>query len=650
MKSLRITTATACVLGALVAAPVVNLPGQKSGPVSASMAFTPLASSAVNTPSDVEAGTDTREVTPEGSFTAAGIVWDSPEEAGSVEVRIQNTDGSWEPWETLEPTDDGPDPGTAEAKQARTGTEPLHVAEGAKVQVRVPESEKSVLDEAELVTVDPGESAADGKSQPNVLGSAEGATPMPHVVRRAEWGANESYRNCGPSYSSTIEAVTLHHTAGSNNYTKATAAQKLRADYAYHTNALKWCDIGYNALVDQFGTIYEGRYGGLDKAVSGAHAAGFNDKTWGIAMLGDNSAKTPSANQQESIAQLMAWKLTSYNRKPNSNAVLVSAGTGGTNNKYPRGTKVTRPRIFGHRDVGSTSCPGNAGYKVLATIRNRATALANNTEPSKVMKRWQELGGESGYFGKLVAAEKQVKGGSYARFERGAIMVTPGGQVRTVFGGIGARYFAWGGPEGGLGYPVNEEHDLPGGGGRIQDFEGSWGSVVWSEKTGPQAIFGGIRAHWQHAGASAGQLGFPVGEESNIPDYVGAGRVQRFQNGDVYWGPRVGTFTVNGPVSEAVSDVGGARVVGMPMSAARPFRVGEGQRFEIANSWVYGSPSTGYEVVYGAIRATYAAMQGPEGPLGLPVAPERAVAGGRAQQFQHGELFWNSSNGVVSHR
>ena len=92
---------------------------------------------------------------------------------------------------------------------------------------------------------------------------------MPKVVSRAGWGADESKRCMGPTYDNGVKAMTLHHTAGNNNYTKADAAAQMRGIYQYHAVNLGWCDIGYNVLVDKFGTIYEGRYGGLRQGCPG---------------------------------------------------------------------------------------------------------------------------------------------------------------------------------------------------------------------------------------------------------------------------------------------------------------------------------------------------------------------------------------------
>ena len=50
----------------------------------------------------------------------------------------------------------------------------------------------------------------------------------------------------------------------------------MRGIYTYHARTLGWCDVGYNVLVDKYGQAFEGRRGGLDRNVQGAHAGGFS--------------------------------------------------------------------------------------------------------------------------------------------------------------------------------------------------------------------------------------------------------------------------------------------------------------------------------------------------------------------------------------
>ena len=54
----------------------------------------------------------------------------------------------------------------------------------------------------------------------------------------------------------------------------------------YHRDSNGWNDIGYNFVVDQYGQIFEARAGGVDQAVVGAQAQGYNSVSTGIACLG----------------------------------------------------------------------------------------------------------------------------------------------------------------------------------------------------------------------------------------------------------------------------------------------------------------------------------------------------------------------------
>ena len=110
-----------------------------------------------------------------------------------------------------------------------------------------------------------------------------------------------------PQYDKVIRAGIVHHTAGSNEYAPEDSAGIIRSIYEYHTRTLGWCDIAYNALVDKYGQVFEGRAGGIDRPVEGAHTGGFNRDTWGVAMLGnfDQVAADPdSAAEHRQVARM----------------------------------------------------------------------------------------------------------------------------------------------------------------------------------------------------------------------------------------------------------------------------------------------------------------------------------------------------------
>ncbi len=223
------------------------------------------------------------------------------------------------------------------------------------------------LDDVEAVFIDGNVQEGDGIDP---IVDAKNLTGMPRVITRAGWGANENSRCSNPTYDDSMKATTVHHTAGSNNYTEAQAAGIVRGVYHYHAQTLGWCDVGYNAMVDKYGNIYEGRYGGLDKNVQGAHAGGFNKNTWGISMLGDYSSVQPTQAMINSVGNMLGWRHKVAGVDPKGTTTLTSAGSHYA--KYPYGTQVKLPNIFAHRDVGNTTCPGNAGYAQMDNIRSIA--------------------------------------------------------------------------------------------------------------------------------------------------------------------------------------------------------------------------------------------------------------------------------------
>jgi len=172
-----------------------------------------------------------------------------------------------------------------------------------------------------------------------------------------------------PVSANDSSAPVLHHTAGSNSYSQAQAVSQLRGVYAYHTRSLGWSDIGYNLVVDRYGTIYEGRRGSITSAPQGAHAGGFNRDTYGVSVLGNFVGVDAPSAVTTALNAVIGWKLGQYGTDPRGTSRLVSAG-GGTS-RWPAGTAVTVDNVMGHRDVGRTSCPGNL-YALLPVLRSAA--------------------------------------------------------------------------------------------------------------------------------------------------------------------------------------------------------------------------------------------------------------------------------------
>ncbi len=195
--------------------------------------------------------------------------------------------------------------------------------------------------------------------------------PRPAIVARAGWGADEGLVRNPPSYAPQLKLLFTHHTAGTNDYTCAESPAIIRSIMLYHVQTNGWDDIGYNFLVDKCGTIYEGRGGGVDRPVIGAHTYGFNTGSTGVAVLGDHTTTAPANAAVGAIAKVAAWKLGLHGIDPTGTAQMTTTINNG---KFPAGVTVTFNTIAAHRDGYQTECPGDQLYGRLGTIRTQAKA------------------------------------------------------------------------------------------------------------------------------------------------------------------------------------------------------------------------------------------------------------------------------------
>ena len=291
-------------------------------------------------------------------FTLAGVSWRG---GGRVEFRTRSAGGRWSAWHSgaLE-DEDGPDLDSHEQRRNgwRLGN-PWWAGISDRIEARSFGDVSRVR--AQLVW------SPERQVHLRVL-AAPGAPP---IVPRAEWGANEAIRRGAPTYASEIKLAIVHHTAGRNDYSRPEAPAIVRGIQLFHVKSNGWNDIGYNFLVDRFGTIYEGRFGGIDRNVVGAHALGFNTGSVGIALLGTYGTTKPSAAAQDAIARLIAWRLDLAHVDPTSTLTFTSGGS----EKYAAELPVQLRAVSGHRDTGSTECPGNMLYARLGAIASSAREI-----------------------------------------------------------------------------------------------------------------------------------------------------------------------------------------------------------------------------------------------------------------------------------
>lgn len=318
------------------------------------------------------------------NYATIGLTWRRApgESQRQLKIFFRTRDaGRWSGWQRAEyDYEHAPDLDGAEAS-ARPGTDPIPVGVVDDVQVKVLTPSGTAPADLRLAVVDPGAdrpvrqgpalapasvaapsnagSGDAGTAQAALASQAVDVTPSPEIFSRSQWGADESLRDRSSLRYGEVHAGIVHHTVNGNYYTREQVPALLRGIYAYHTQSRGWSDIGYNFIVDRFGRIWEGRYGGIDRPVVGAHTLGYNEKTFAMSALGNFETAQPSQAMLDSFGRLFGWKLSLHGVRPDAL-------------RQPVGN-TTRPAVNGHSDLGQTACPGRYLYAKIPSIRTLAT-------------------------------------------------------------------------------------------------------------------------------------------------------------------------------------------------------------------------------------------------------------------------------------
>ncbi|MCW2973124.1 MAG: cspA [Thermoleophilia bacterium] len=312
-----------------------------------------------------------------------------------LQLRARGGDGQWSRWLDLEDEGDAPDPTSREARALRGRhalTTPMWVGDADRVQLRTRTGFAPVRDVRLTAVNVTGTATASTRlatrarsTAARVLGVAStdsaSAVPMsPGIHLRSSWAAGPAIAS--PLYAGKVEGVVIHHTVNTNNYSCASVPAMLRGIQRAHQRSNGWNDIGYNFLVDRCGGVWEGRGGGIIRPVIGAHSAGFNTGTVGIALIGTYSSSKPTKQQLAAVDKLVAWRLDMGHVQASGPMTLIARSS----DKFAVGTKITRKAVVGHRDLFPTACPGAVAYRELAGIGARAARLGGlkvmNVQPS----------------------------------------------------------------------------------------------------------------------------------------------------------------------------------------------------------------------------------------------------------------------------
>jgi hypothetical protein len=319
-------------------------------------------------------------------FELVGLRWEGPASA-RIELRARTREGAWSRWVRASVL--GHD-GDGEGLRNGLFGEPLWAGAADYVQLRTSQPVSAVQLQFVEIAVS---GAGGGTGAPRALDAgvqnpdarAAAALPLaapllaagpgaPPIIARVAWSQGAPPASA-PSYGD-VRLAFVHHTDNLNGYSAAEVPAMLYAMYLFHRYVRGWRDIGYNFVIDAFGRIWEARAGGIDQAVIGAQAGGYNLESTGVAILGTYSGVLPSAAARAALERLLAWKL-SLHGVPIAGQVTVEVNpSDAVYTPFAPGARVSLPRVAGHRDGCTTDCPGDALYAYLPQVRAATARLA----------------------------------------------------------------------------------------------------------------------------------------------------------------------------------------------------------------------------------------------------------------------------------
>lgn len=183
---------------------------------------------------------------------------------------------------------------------------------------------------------------------PSIARAEDVGIKQPSIDYTDAWGARAP-TGTPTTISGSPQFIVVHHavTANTTDYSIAQAYRHARQVQDIHQGQ-NWIDTGYNFVISRGGFITEGRHGSLDALyggnsfIQGAHASGVNTVSIGFCLEGNYEAAS-------SVPGAQWWAL----------GALVD---------YARSQYGISGQVYGHRDHGSTACPGTAVYNRLGEL------------------------------------------------------------------------------------------------------------------------------------------------------------------------------------------------------------------------------------------------------------------------------------------
>jgi uncharacterized protein with LGFP repeats len=135
---------------------------------------------------------------------------------------------------------------------------------------------------------------------------------------------------------------------------------------------------------------------------------------------------------------------------------------------------------------------------------------------------------------------------------------------------------------------------------------------------------------------------------SDEGDALHGGRFRHYEKGSILYRPELGAFLVRGTHTGKYASIGWEwSPLGFPTMDTTNLSEGRGSVTHFENGSIYRRSGADPHVVLGAIRQTWAAMGWETSVLGFPTSDEYDVPGGRASDFEGGQVRWNAATGRV---
>jgi hypothetical protein len=215
--------------------------------------------------------------------------------------------------------------------------------------------------------LDPDSDSAEGAAEDAHKNYAVADVVPPKLVTRAEWDAAPFIGTPDPlAPGGNYTHMTFHHAAGFRATTLEEGKLQVKAIQDFHQNGRGWSDIGYQFVVDRGGNVYQGRpfrdgsttLEEIPALALGAHAGGANTGNIGICLLGCYHPPEGSNCQDQITSESLDAYVTMFAFLGEAYDIPISDET-----------------LKGHRDFGSTACPGDSNYALLPSIRTQSLEL-----------------------------------------------------------------------------------------------------------------------------------------------------------------------------------------------------------------------------------------------------------------------------------